>query len=585
MTRKIIVLALISLFLIAGSAFAELSKMAPRVEHKQTTGNEELPLANAIPYTPGVATESPGDIIGYTYYDYQTNGSSGNRVCIVDDGTKYFDWMNLFSWPYPPAPRHVYVNWADAEGTYAWPGEGFQVSENTGSGYTNMDLYGNRGALAYHQGDNVIVSIEWDPPGMGFFEHHIVPNELFPQTPDGPGICMWPYVAVDRNDNIHVIATENTELRMQRLGYTRSEDEGATWSTFTLIDTVQVIGGVIDASPVSDRVVVAYPKTQDTTTQWNNDIVYFTSEDGTTWDWRYGMNNVTNYLTDDDSLWAYTDMDVIFDYNDYVHLLWTAQWVTDEGIYYRTDMFHYSEETEQITNIAHKPDSLWIEIEGAWNRTMSKMSLGVHEGSDGIFATWTQFDTSDVSAGGFGNGDLFMTYSADGGGTWASPVNMTNSATPGCFPGECDSDHWSSLASVVDDNLHILYTNDKDAGGIPQEEGAATENPMKYLMFPNPLATGIEDEVNRPVNFSLNQNYPNPFNASTVISFNLKEAAPVTIDVFDITGAKVTTLIEGDLTAGNHDVTWNASDVASGVYYYKLSAGDATETMRAVLIK
>ena len=585
MTKKILVFAILAAFLVVGASAAELSKTAPMVKYREATGNENIDLTNAIPYNPGTITDSPGDVIGYTYYDYQTNGSSGNRVWVAGDGTKYFAWMKLLSWPYPPGVRHVYYNWADASGEFNGGDEGVQVSVNAGSGYTNMDLRTDyRGVIAYHQNNSCITSVEY-LPGFQVFDHYNPPNQVYPQNTDSPGICMWPYICVDRSNRIHMVATENTTQRLQRMGYTRSDDGGATWTTFTQVDTVMVISSVMAASPVSDRVVLAYAETQDTSTQWNNDISYYVSDNGTTWDWRYGKTNVTNYGTDNDSLWAYTDLDVIFDYNDYIHLLWNAQWVTDEGIYFRTDMFHYSEETETITDICHHPDSLWTDISGAWNRSMCKMNLGVQAGTNNIFATWTQFDTSDVSAGGFGNGDLYMSFSTDGGSTWETPVNMTNSHTPGCFPGECDSDHWSSLCPVVDDNLHVFYTNDKDAGGIVQTEGAATENPMRYLMYPNPV-TGIDDNVNsRPVNFSLNQNYPNPFNVNTVISFSLKEASPVTIDIYDITGAKVKTLVNADMSAGQHQVTWDASDVASGVYYYTLSANNTTETKQAVLIK
>jgi hypothetical protein len=555
------------------------------VNYKQITGEEAIPVQNVIPYTPGVITESPGDIVGYTVYDYQSNGSSGNRVALCDDGSKYFAWMNLYAWPYPGNPRHVYYNWIDPSGAWFNEEEGGQVSQNTGSGYCQLDIiYGNRGAIAYHTGNNNYVSVEWDPPGFGFFDHYTVPNNLYPQTPDSPGICSWPYIAVDNQDYIHIVASENTDRRIQRLGYTRSVDGGATWTTFQLVDTVQVIGAVIAASPVSNRVCLAYPKTQDTTTQWNNDIYYIVSENGTTWDWRYGKHNVTNYLTDDDSLWAYTDMDVIFDYDDNINLLWTAQWVTDDGIYYRTDLFHWNEGTDEITNICHKPDSLWISIEGAWNRTISKMNMGVQEGTNALFATWTQFDTSDVSAGGFGNGDLFMSYSADHGLTWSSPVNMTNSQTPDCYPGECDSDHWATLADdVVGGMLHIFYTNDKDAGGIPQTEGAATDNPMRYLAYQIP--TGINDRYDLPASFSLAQNYPNPFNAKTSIAFELKREHHVLLEVFDITGAKVATLADETMAAGKHSVVWDAADVASGTYFYKLTADDQSETHKAILLK
>ncbi len=588
MAKKLLWVIALTVIFIAANASAELSKTMPEVNLPRLTGEEELNISDAIPYTPGAVAESPGDIVGYTYYDYQTNGSSGNRVCLYENGNKYFAFMKLFGWPYPPAPRHVYHNWVDSDGAFYFNDEGSQVSENSGAGYTNMDIYdGNRAAIFYHNGDYDYVSIEDEPLGLGFFTQYQIPNQLYPQTPESPGICSWPYGTVDNQNFIHVVASENTDRRIQRVGYTRSEDGGSTWSNFVLVDTAQVIGSIMASSPVSNRVVLAYPKTQDTTTQWNNDICYYVSDDGTTWNWRYGRNNVTNYGTDNDSLWAYTDLDVLIDYNDDIQLLWNAQWVTDEGIYYKTFMEHWSEATDQITTIQDFPDSLWGDISGAWNRSMCKMSLGTRESDNALFATWTQFDTSDVSTGGFANGEIYATGSRDGGLNWADPINITNSHTPDCFPGECDSDHWSSLAEVVDENIHVFYTNDKDAGGIPQEEGSATENPMRYMTYSADalLTTGIDEETNLPTSFALNQNYPNPFNATTTISFNLNVASNVTIDIYDITGAKVTTLMNEDLAAGEHHVNWDASDVASGVYYYKLTADGISETKQAVLIK
>jgi hypothetical protein len=154
--------------------------------------------------------------------------------------------------------------------------------------------------------------------------------------------------------------------------------------------------------------------------------------------------------------------------------------------YHRTYIFHYSEATGQITEITHHPDSLWRDISGDWNRPLCKMNLGV-DSNNNLFATWTKFDTIDCSAGGNGNGDIYMSYSINEDRYWSTPQNLTNSQTPGCFPGLCDSDHWSTLAEKVDDSLHIVYINDKDAGGSPYDEGAATENPVMYLTVPNPV--------------------------------------------------------------------------------------------------
>lgn len=593
MIKKIFILALLLGFAMSIGAQAELAKYAPPKLLKPLTGNEPLPNVPFYPYQPGTITDM--EVVGTTVYDYQSNGSSGNRVVVCDDGSIYVDWMWLGQWPYPTYPRHVYFNWLSPAGQWYAQGIGGAVSTTAGSGYTNMDLaYGNRGAFAYHSasGTNptyVTLAVDIDPPGLGFFDYYDPPDEIFPQNDNNPGRMYWPYIAVDRNDNIHLVMTENSQPagQFQRMCYTNSTDGGATWAEIALVDTVEVIGAVMDASPVSDKVVLAYPKTQDTSSQVKNDIVYVLSEDGTTWDFRHGKVNVTNYGSDPDSLWAYTDIDAIFDYNDNLHLIWTESWTSaDGGSYFRTAVKHYDDASEEITTaLPNFIDSTWYDICGAWNKPYAKMNLGVYEGPpQTLYMTYTKFDTTDISAGGYGNGEIFMTYSTNDGATWEPGMDLTNTPTPDCFPGECDSEHWSTLADVVDDNLHIIYIDDKDAGGIPQTEGSATENPVVYMTYPNPML-GVKEDHNRPLSFSLDQNYPNPFNAKTTISFELKESSPVKVDIFDITGARVTTLADETMNAGPHNLVWNAENVASGVYYYKLTSRDQSVTKEAVLLK
>jgi len=96
---------------------------------------------------------------------------------------------------------------------------------------------------------------------------------------------------------------------------------------------------------------------------------------------------------------------------------------------------------------------------------------------------------------------------------------------------------------------------------------------------------GIEDEAVLPNAFSLSQNYPNPFNANTQINFTIPTTSDVNLSVYNMLGQKVATLVSEELSAGNHSVTWNASQVSSGVYFYKLTAGDNSETHALLLIK
>ena len=90
---------------------------------------------------------------------------------------------------------------------------------------------------------------------------------------------------------------------------------------------------------------------------------------------------------------------------------------------------------------------------------------------------------------------------------------------------------------------------------------------------------------NIPDIYSLNQNYPNPFNPSTKISFSLPKAGDVKLAVYDISGKEITTLDKNYRTAGTHLVEFNASDLSSGVYFYKLETANFTDVKKMIFVK
>lgn len=107
------------------------------------------------------------------------------------------------------------------------------------------------------------------------------------------------------------------------------------------------------------------------------------------------------------------------------------------------------------------------------------------------------------------------------------------------------------------------------------------------------LVTSIEDPAmlpNTPTRFELSQNYPNPFNPATQIRFTLQSNADVKLDIFDVTGRLVGTLINDSMNAGSHSVTWDATNqsgapVGSGVYIYRLTVGEEVQSRSMTLIK
>ncbi len=101
---------------------------------------------------------------------------------------------------------------------------------------------------------------------------------------------------------------------------------------------------------------------------------------------------------------------------------------------------------------------------------------------------------------------------------------------------------------------------------------------------------GKDELPGSPARTSLRGNRPNPFNPVTIIRYEIAEAAPVAIRVYDVSGARVRDLYVGNRQPGAYEVTWNATDdaghpVASGIYFCRMTAGQMTETRKMLLIK
>jgi hypothetical protein len=109
----------------------------------------------------------------------------------------------------------------------------------------------------------------------------------------------------------------------------------------------------------------------------------------------------------------------------------------------------------------------------------------------------------------------------------------------------------------------------------------------EYAAIDNELhsASSVGDVSNLPGKFELVQNYPNPFNPTTTISFSLPHAANATLKVFNTLGEEVATLVNELTTAGSHTVQFNATGLASGVYFYRLTSDDLTQSMKMLLVK
>ena len=100
------------------------------------------------------------------------------------------------------------------------------------------------------------------------------------------------------------------------------------------------------------------------------------------------------------------------------------------------------------------------------------------------------------------------------------------------------------------------------------------------------VPTSVKEAVTElPLTWELSQNFPNPFNPLTVIRYELPVAGMTTIKVYDITGALLKVLVSEELPAGKHEVAFDASELASGIYFYRLESGGYSMTRKMVLLR
>lgn len=456
---------------------------------------------------------SPGDTVGYTYFDYQKNGSMGRQIAVDDYFAKHFIWMNLIGPADPGYDRYVDYNYQDSSGS--WLGAMHITPDSARAGFTNIELLSdNREVLCYHQTNVVpsdpyetscMLAIEESTPGAGSFNTFDIPDSL-------PGAVEtdWPYVAMDSLDQIHVVMREYTSPGL--IGYTRCYEDSdsikceapgvaevnippnETQPSSNMVSVVDIIGTIshiIVSSPVSNKVAIVYTKYRNPEFfETDNDVYYIESTNGGQ-DWidagsfsGITKHNITNY-TSSNLERAYYDVSAVYDYDDSLHICWNPHWFDESTGQYSTrytGLDHWS----KATGIRTIAIGYWGGTNpGAQNRNLCKMSISAKQSNGNLYVIWTQFNAGDTSAAGYSNGEIYTSASTDGGLSWAVPVNLTNTSSPGCSPGDCESDHWSTLAKEIDDSLHIFYVNDRDAGGIPWlEEGSYTQNPMLYMKYP-----------------------------------------------------------------------------------------------------
>lgn len=173
-----------------------------------------------------------------------------------------------------------------------------------------------------------------------------------------------------------------------------------------------------------------------------------------------------------------------------------------------------------------------------------------------------------IAADGTGaNADLTFQWNSSEAGSAFDPMGSV-------YVGSLSNLVWNTSAATVANLSTGIYT-----------ASATDVTNFTYFSVGNAGFVSVEKEEGLPTEFQLSQNYPNPFNPTTTIKFAIKEASFVSLKVYNVIGEEVANLVNEQMTPGNYNYSFDASKLTSGIYLYRLQAGDFVSTKKMILIK
>jgi hypothetical protein len=134
-------------------------------------------------------------------------------------------------------------------------------------------------------------------------------------------------------------------------------------------------------------------------------------------------------------------------------------------------------------------------------------------------------------------------------------------------------------------SINDAPTNTAVSADIANALYNASDHLPVYASFEFSNATAVDESSSLPLEFSLGQNYPNPFNPSTNIGFRISEFGFVSLKIYDLPGREVATLVNEEKPAGNYKIKFDAGNLAGGVYFYKLTAGNFVRVKKMIVLK
>jgi len=528
------------------------------------------------------------------FYDYQTNGeckhqiNRGNATTLHSIMMYSSDSLNV-----SPSRRTGYAFSADDGATWTFVTDIPTIR----SGFGSLSAYvagASTGAAFlsnhYQPGAFLTGAVHYDvAPGAGSFT-----------TKDWPAtgqIIVWPCVSPYTNNNFMVCGesysggagtdtglamvyntTSNTYTNMKTFISAATSQTNMRWTYATgpggngiyVLDAISDAGGAFGLNRI---------------------FIYKTTDNGVTWDAGSVMFDAT--ISGSDTLSAFFGLDAIYDNAGNYYVAFNT---TSPGGTFASGKLWVSKNSAPPVIVAQHtgtngiPEAANLVLHAdAGICTIDHPSLGVSLDGSTIFCAFSvQYEADTLN--GFNKCHIYYSFSSTATLNFNAPIKVTNSG-----PGSADERYVSiiktipNLGGTFGNTCFLVYQKDSQPGSSAFNDAAPVTRARlisrKIYQADSPI--GIHEiGGNIPKEYSLHQNFPNPFNPVTKIRFDIPIESSVSIKVYDAVGRLVAILVNNEtLKAGTKELSFNASSLASGVYYYTINAGEFNSTKKMVLVK
>jgi hypothetical protein len=530
------------------------------------------------------------DTIGGTTYDWCVNGP---RLRVLVNSPTYgvhAAWMYSTATSGTDFPdRNMRYNFYDIT-THAWnwlDADYMQSGVNVygkRAGHGNLDADPASGIAVV--GAHVAVGSDVRPlvardaaPGAGIFEY---------SDSMALGICQWAPITAGQDGQINIFPiTAAYDLSYSNIA-------AGTWPNFStpqsgFVPSPGFPTHNITASKVSSKIALTWSIS--TTTGVEDGYVDISTDGGTSWGGPTLLELPAAYGGDTVTSCHITSLFPWYDAQDKFHIVANLMpMVNDTGYILPSQIWHYCpDNAEQWSRIAvASVDPANFLYSPGLNATLADRPTIGQDDESNLFVAWEQFDTLNYEpTTSRARADIWASRSTNNGATWGEPLQLTDAGT-----------HSMRFPCVIDravegdpDTMYVLYEDDSVAGfyvtttGTP--EGPATPNPIVVQKIAVPALPAAPAAVAERLPLTAVRldaaASPNPFGGRTQISYSLPRAGDVSLVVYDAAGRPVQTVASGRREPGRYTATWDAKNVAAGVYFYTLTSGKASITRKLIL--